>query len=107
MPTYEYECRSCHRRFERLQSFAAKPVSVCPKCGKRSVKRLISSGAGLLFKGSGFYATDYRSSGYKKQASEESPPKADPPRSVADKSCSGEPKSCSGGPCSTKPKSGK
>jgi len=95
MPTYEYQCRSCHRRFERLQSFAAKPVSVCPKCGKRSVKRLISSGAGLLFKGSGFYATDYRSSGYKKQASEESKP------------CSGEPKTCSKPSCSAKPKSDK
>ncbi len=105
MPTYEYECRSCHRRFERLQSFAAKPVLVCPKCGKRSVKRLISSGAGLLFKGSGFYATDYRSSGYKKQASEESPPKADPPR--ADKACSGGPKRCSKPSCSAKPKSDK
>ena len=98
MPTYEYECRSCHHRFERLQSITAKPVSTCPKCGKRSVQRLISSGAGLLFKGSGFYATDYRSSGYKKRASEDS------------KSCTGEPKSCSG-PCSEKPagkpKSGK
>ena len=100
MPTYEYECNSCHHRFERLQSMTAKPVSACPKCGKRSVKRLISSGAGLLFKGSGFYATDYRSSGYKKRVSEES----------KSKSCSGEPKSCSG-PCSEKPagkpKSGK
>lgn len=88
MPTYEYECRSCHRRFERLQSFAAKPVSVCPKCGKRSVKKLISSGAGLLFKGSGFYTTDYRSSGYKKRASEES-------------------KTCSKPSCLAKPKSDK
>lgn len=98
MPTYEYQCTACHHRFERLQSFAAKPISVCPKCGKRSAKRLISAGGGLLFKGSGFYATDYRSSSYKKQAaSEKSAPKAD-------KSCSGEPKSCSG-PCSTaKPK---
>ena len=107
MSTYEYECSSCRRSFERVQSITAKPVSACPKCGKRSVKRLISSGVGLLFKGSGFYTTDYRSSGYKKRASVESPPKADPTSSVAHNSCSAEPKSCSGGPCSTKPKSGK
>ena len=88
MPTYEYECRSCHHRFERLQSITAKPGAACPKC-RKPARRLISAGGGLLFKGSGFYATDHRSSGYKKQASEES------------KSCSGEPKSCSG-PCKTK-----
>ena len=74
MPTYEYECRACHHRFERSQSITAKPASVCPKC-KKPAKRLISAGGGLLFKGSGFYATDYRSSGYKKRASEESKPK--------------------------------
>ncbi len=72
----------------------AKPAAACPKC-RKPARRLISGGGGLLFKGSGFYATDHRSSGYKKQASEESPPKADPPR--AEKPCSG--------PCSTpKPK---
>lgn len=101
MPTYEYECRSCHHRFERSQSITARPAAACPKCKKGS-KRLISIGGGALFKGSGFYTTDYRSSGYKKAAAaaaaEKSPPKAD-------KSCSGEPKSCSG-PCST-PKPGK
>ncbi len=85
MPTYEYECNACGNRFERLQSITAKPHSSCPDCG-RSAKRLISSGAGLLFKGKGFYITDYRSSSYKKQAAKESG------------SCSGEPKSCSG-PC--------
>lgn len=94
MPTYEYECRSCHHRFERSQSITARSAAACPKCKKGS-KRLISIGGGALFKGSGFYATDYRSSGYKKQASEES----------KSKSCSGEPKSCSG-PCAT-PKAGK
>ena len=85
MPTYEYECNSCGKRFERFQSIKAKPVCSCPSCG-RSAQRLISSGAGLLFRGGGFYATDYRSSSYKKQAAREA------------KSCSGEPKSCSG-PC--------
>jgi len=59
MPTYEYECKACGYRFEVFQSITAKHLEKCPKCGK-AVKRLISSGAGVIFKGSGFYATDYR-----------------------------------------------
>ena len=59
MPTYEYECKACGHRFEAFQSITAKHLEKCPKCGK-GVKRLISSGAGVIFKGSGFYATDYR-----------------------------------------------
>ena len=66
MPTYDYICESCKCRFERFQSITAKPLRVCPKCGKRKVKRLIGAGAGVIFKGSGFYQTDYRSEGYKK-----------------------------------------
>ena len=58
MPTYEYECSECGYRFEELQSFSEEPLSECPKCGAR-VQRLISQGAGLIFKGSGFYITDY------------------------------------------------
>ena len=73
MPTYEYECTACGHRFERVQSITAKPVCSCPSC-KRTAKRLISAGAGLLFKGSGFYATDYRSAGYAKQKKDESKP---------------------------------
>lgn len=80
MPTYEYECRSCRHRFEQSQSMTAKPAAACPKC-RKPARRLISGGGGLLFKGSGFYATDYRSSGYKKAAaaaaSETSPPSAE------------------------------
>lgn len=71
MPTYEYQCSSCRHRFDKPQPITAKPRASCPRCGK-SAKRLISSGAGLLFKGSGFYATDYRSAGYKKKAADES-----------------------------------
>lgn len=63
MPTYEYECRKCGR-FDRFQSITAKPLKVCPRCGG-AVKRLIGAGAGIIFKGHGFYATDYRSQGYR------------------------------------------
>ena len=57
MPTYEYECKSCSHKFEILQNMSDPPVKICPKCGK-SVRRLIAGGAGIIFKGSGFYVTD-------------------------------------------------
>lgn len=60
MPTYEYVCDQCEHRFERRQKISARPVKTCPECGEKRVRRIISPGAGLLFKGSGFYATDYR-----------------------------------------------
>lgn len=59
MPTYDYECSSCGIKFELFQKITDKPIDKCPKCGKK-VKRLIGSGSGIIFKGSGFYATDYR-----------------------------------------------
>ncbi|MGB2706195.1 MAG: FmdB family zinc ribbon protein [Candidatus Omnitrophota bacterium] len=59
MPTYEYKCTKCAHTFEQFQSMTAEPVKRCPKC-KGKVKRLIGRGAGIIFKGSGFYATDYR-----------------------------------------------
>jgi putative FmdB family regulatory protein len=68
MPTYEYECPKCGHRFEKFQSISDPPVKTCPKCRGRKVKRLIGTGAGILFKGSGFYGTDYRSETYKKDA---------------------------------------
>ena len=70
MPTYEYVCSKCGHEFELFQSIKEEPKRTCPKC-KGRVKRLIGSGAGLLFKGSGFYLTDYRSEGYSKRAKEE------------------------------------
>lgn len=73
MPTYEYACDACRHRFEQFQPITAKPVKKCPKCGKLKVKRLISSGAGFLFKGSGFYQTDYRSKGYHESAKKDKP----------------------------------
>jgi putative FmdB family regulatory protein len=76
MPTYEYNCNNCGHRFEQLQSITAKALRKCPKCGKDGLKRLIGTGAGLIFKGSGFYATDYRSESYKKAAKSETPVKS-------------------------------
>ena len=69
MPTYEYECQQCGHRFEEFQSITAEPRQTCPETScTGSVKRLIGMGGGLLFKGSGFYITDYRSDGYQKAA---------------------------------------
>lgn len=74
MPTYEYACDACGHKFEEFQSITAKPTVKCPACGKRKVKRLISAGAGFIFKGSGFYITDYRSDKYKADAKGDAPP---------------------------------
>ena len=72
MPTYEYECSGCGHKFEELLSIKAKPLTVCPECKKRKLRRLISGGAGFIFKGSGFYITDYRSDSYKEAARRDS-----------------------------------
>ena len=60
MPTYEYVCPKCHHAFEAFQSMSAAPLTQCPKCKKRGLKRLIGGGSGLIFKGTGFYITDYK-----------------------------------------------
>jgi len=90
MPTYEYECPKCGHRFEKFQLMNDKPVRTCPKCKSRRVKRLIGRGAGILFKGSGFYATDYRGDSYREAAkkdtqSEPAGAKEAAPASKADK----------------------
>ena len=72
MPTYEYACQACGHRFEEFQSITAKPTKKCPQCKKLKVQRLISAGAGFIFKGSGFYITDYRSDSYKSAAKSDS-----------------------------------
>ena len=77
MPTYEYQCDACGNKFERFQSIKSGPIRKCPKCGKNKVRRLISTGAGMIFKGSGFYITDYRSESYKEKAKSESGEKPD------------------------------
>jgi len=80
MPTYEYSCQKCGQNFEAFQSMRDEPFRECPKelCrlpkwGHGKVKRLLGTGAGLIFKGSGFYTTDYRSDSYKEAAKKESP----------------------------------
>lgn len=79
MPTYEYQCRKCGHEFEKFQSMKDDPIRKCPKCAKLAVKRLISRGAGFLFKGSGFYQTDYRSSKYQESAKKDKPAKESKP----------------------------
>jgi len=71
MPTYEYICEECGYEFEQFQSITAKPLRKCPKCGKVRLKRLIGVGSGVIFKGSGFYETDYRSESYKEAKKKE------------------------------------
>jgi putative FmdB family regulatory protein len=71
MPTYDYECQHCGHGFELFQQMSAAVKRKCPECGKPKLKRLIGTGAGVLFKGSGFYETDYRSESYRKAAKAE------------------------------------
>ena len=68
MPTYEYRCDACDNKWEEFQSIKAEPTKKCPKCKKAKAARIISAGGGIIFKGSGFYQTDYRSESYKKGA---------------------------------------
>ncbi len=71
MPTYEYECDACDHKFDEFQSMSEEPLKKCPKCSKRKLRRLFGSGAAIIFKGSGFYQTDYRSESYKAGAKAE------------------------------------
>jgi putative FmdB family regulatory protein len=79
MPTYEYRCEGCGHEFEEFQFMSEKPLEKCPKCGKKKLRRLFGTGAAILFKGSGFYETDYRSESYKKaaKADQDTPAKTD------------------------------
>jgi len=97
MPTYEYACEKCGQNFDSFQSMRDEPLRECPKdlCrlpkwGRGKVKRLLGTGAGIIFKGSGFYSTDYRSSSYKEAAKKEAPAAE---KSPADKAEKKEPKS--------------
>ena len=77
MPTYEYECENCGHQFEQFQSITARPLKKCPECGKMKLQRLIGAGAGIIFKGSGFYQTDYRSESYKEAKKNDTKPATD------------------------------
>ena len=68
MPTYEYQCDACDHNFDEFQSITAEPLKKCPKCGKKKLRRVFGAGAAVLFRGSGFYETDYRSESYKRAA---------------------------------------
>jgi putative FmdB family regulatory protein len=72
MPTYDYECGACGHAFEKFQSITSPVIKKCPLCGKLKLRRLIGAGAGIIFKGSGFYQTDYRSESYRKGAQNDS-----------------------------------
>lgn len=82
MPTYEYACQKCGHEFEQFQSMKDEPLKKCPKCKKAGLKRLVGGGAGLIFKGTGFYITDYKNKGGgKKEGGGEAAPAAKPAES--------------------------
>jgi len=95
MPTYDYECDACGHKFELFQSMKDEPERKCPECKKLKLRRLFGTGAALMFKGSGFYTTDYRSDSYKKDAAaDKSSSKSTESSSKSDTSCSGDKSSC-------------
>lgn len=103
MPTYEYRCRGCRHGFEQFQRMSDAPIRVCPSCGEEHVERLISAGGGIVFKGPGFYATDYRQapadggkSHAAKAADDDSSPSGDGASSAPESAPSGSSKGGSG-----------
>jgi putative FmdB family regulatory protein len=93
MPTYEYLCKNCGHKLEKFQSITANPIKKCPECGKLKLKRLIGTGAGVIFKGSGFYETDYRSENYKKAQKEDKPSEKKKEETKSDKKTQSQSKS--------------
>ena len=83
MPTYDYRCAACGHKFEKFQKITDGAIRKCPECGRLKVRRLLGTGAGEIFKGSGFYQTDYRSESYRKAAEGDKPASADKPPSDA------------------------
>lgn len=73
MPTYDYHCDACEHEFEHFQTITSPVLTKCPECGKKKLRRLFGTGAALVFKGSGFYTTDYRSDSYQKAAKADKP----------------------------------
>ena len=83
MPTYQYECEACGHSFEHLQSMTDAKLTKCPKCGKKKLARLIGGGSGMIFKGTGFYETDYKKKTGSPTDSKPTPPAAVPAAQVA------------------------
>ncbi len=102
MPTYDYRCNNCAHAFEEFQSIKAKLLRACPKCGKRTLERLIGTGSAIIFKGSGFYQTDYRGESYK-QAAEADKPKPAEPKTEAKADAKAEAKPAAKATVETKP----
>ena len=100
MPTYDYICDDCQHEFEAFESIKADPQTLCPSCGKSTLRRKIGAGAAILFKGSGFYQTDYRSESYKAKAKADKPPES----SFGGGSSGGESSSSSSGGAKESPK---
>ncbi|MCM8833464.1 MAG: zinc ribbon domain-containing protein [Candidatus Omnitrophica bacterium] len=71
MPTYEYECKNCGYKFEKFQKMIEDPLKICPQCKNQSLRRLVGIGGGIIYKGPGFYTTEYRSEEYKRKQKEE------------------------------------
>ena len=97
MPTYDYECGACGHAFELFQQITAHPVRKCPKCGSMKAKRLIGKGGAILFKGSGFYITDYRSDAYKQSASADKSSSSPAPKAEKSEGKKAETKKSQGG----------
>lgn len=85
MPTYAYRCEHCYIEFDKFQGITASPLRKCPECGQLKLRRLIGTGAGIIFKGSGFYQTDYRSDSYKDAAKKDKPETATKDKTKKDK----------------------
>jgi len=107
MPTYEYQCDACGHEFEAFQSMKDDALTVCPECQKKSLRRLISGGVGIIFKGSGFYVNDSRGAGSSASPASPAAPSSSSSSSASESSGSGAAGSGSTGSDSTAPQSGK
>jgi putative FmdB family regulatory protein len=106
MPTYDYECEACGHAYEVFQNISEEPLKKCPECRKNKLKRLFGTGGAIVFKGSGFYQTDYRSESYKNAAKKDSSGGESKSESSGEKSTKSESSSSSGSESKSTPKSG-